>query len=307
MHITDLYTSVTDKIVRQLESGDVPMWLKPWKVSTRNGAGLLPINTVTGRHYHGINIPLLWGEAADKGYPTHAWVTYNQAQDKGAHVRKGERATQVVFTKKLRIKEKDTEVEKQISMLRTYWVFNVAQIDDLPERHPELPDSTFDHLAQADAFIAATHADIRHGGNDACYVPSKDYILLPPFGAFKTTEGFYATNLHELGHWTGAEARVNRDLTGRFGTRAYAAEELVAELTAAFLCAHLGIQGELRHAGYLKTWAELLKADNRAIFTAAAKAQQAADYLRAFSETIEESRDVEDHVRPEHVDGRAAA
>ena len=304
-----LYQEVTDKIVRQLESGDVPMWLKPWKVSTRNGAGLLPINTVTGRHYHGINIPILWGEAADKGYPSHAWLTFNQAQEKGAHVRKGEKATQVVFTKKLRIKHKDTDEEKQISMLRAYFVFNEAQVEGMP-----VPASGSDILVnpderrhQAGAFIKATGADIRHGGNDACYVPSKDYILLPPFGAFKTTEGYFATALHESGHWTGSETRLNRNLTGRFGTRAYAAEELIAELTAAFLCAHLGIEGELRHAGYLKRWAELLRNDNRAIFTAAAKAQQAADFLRAFSETIEENRDVEISVRAVHVSGRVAA
>ena len=304
-----LYQEVTDKIVRQLESGDVPMWLKPWKVSTRNGAGLLPINTVTGRHYHGINIPILWGEAADKGYPTHAWLTYNQANEKGAHVRKGEKATQVVFTKKLRIKDEATEEDKQISMLRAYFVFNIAQIEGLPDpTSSELIDETPEQkTSKVNCFIAATDADFRHGGNDACYVPSKDYILLPPFGAFKTTEDYYATALHEAGHWTGAEKRLNRNLTGRFGTRAYAAEELIAELTAAFLCAHLGVTGELRHAGYLKTWAEMLRNDNRAIFTAAAKAQQAADFLRAFSETSEEIGDGEVHVRPEQLDGRAAA
>jgi len=283
-----LYQEVTDKIVRQLEGGDVPPWLKPWRTSHANGAGLLPINTVTGRHYHGINIPILWGEAADKGYPSHAWLTFNQANEKGARVRKGEKATQVVFTKKLRIKEEKTDEEKEISMLRGYFVFNVAQIEGLPvqastEAHQVAPENA------AQRFIAAAGADIRHGGNEAAYIPSRDYIVMPPFGAFKTVEGYYATALHEAGHWTGAEKRLNRNLSGRFGTRAYAAEELIAELTAAFLCAHLGIEGELRHAGYLKTWAELLRHDNRAIFTAAARAQQAADFLRAFSEPIEEN------------------
>jgi antirestriction protein ArdC len=300
-----LYQEVTDKIVRQLESGDVPPWLKPWRTSHANGVGLLPINTVTGRHYHGINIPILWGEAADKGYPSHAWLTFHQANEKGAHVRKGEKATQVVFTKKLRIKDEETDEEKQISMLRGYFVFNVAQIEGLPvqastEAHQVAPEGA------AQRFIAATGADIRQGGNEAAYIPSRDYIVMPPFGAFKTVEGYYATALHEAGHWTGAEKRLNRNLSGRFGTRAYAAEELIAELTAAFLCAHLGIEGELRHAGYLKTWAELLRHDNRAIFTAAARAQQAADFLRAFSEPIEENRDVEVHLRPQQLDSRAA-
>ena len=110
---------------------------------------------------------------------------------------------------------------------------------------------------------------------------------MPPFGAFKTEAGYWATLCHEAGHWSGHESRLDRNLTGRFGTRAYAAEELVAELTSAFLCAHLGIIGQLRHAGYLSKWSELLRHDERAIFTAATKAQQAADFLRAFSENIE--------------------
>jgi antirestriction protein ArdC len=118
------------------------------------------------------------------------------------------------------------------------------------------------------------------------YVPSLDTIVMPPAEAFRTVEHFYATELHELGHWTAHEKRLNRDLKNRFGSKAYAAEELVAELTAAFLCAHLGIQGELRHAGYIADWISLLKEDDRALFTAASKASQAAEFLRAFSEEI---------------------
>lgn len=284
-----LYQEVTDRIVAQLETGDVPMWLKPWKTSVANGMTLLPSNFATGRSYHGINVPILWGAADDRGYPTPQWLTFKQAKEKGASVRKGERATQVVFTKKLRITDRETEEEKQISMLRAYFVFNVAQVEGLPEREnlapPMTPDERDTKLA---LFFAATHADIRHGGNQACYVPSLDYIQMPPYGAFKSIEGYHATKLHELGHWTAHATRLDRNLTGRFGTRAYAAEELVAELTAAFLCAHLGVTGELRHAGYIKNWIELLKHDERAIFTAAAKASSAADYLRAFSEKEED-------------------
>jgi antirestriction protein ArdC len=150
------------------------------------------------------------------------------------------------------------------------------------------PENTEERHRAADFFIVATRADIRHGGNEAAFYPSLDYIVMPPFGAFRTTEGYYATKLHELGHWSGHSARLDRNLAGRFGTRAYAAEELVAELTSAFLCAHLGIDGELRHAGYLQHWTDLLRHDNKAIFTAAAKAQQAADFLTAFSQPIEE-------------------
>ena len=170
-------------------------------------------------------------------------------------------------------------------MLRTYSVFNVAQIDGLAqptEATGQLPEP--DRMAQVEAFVVATKADIRTGGNQPMYVPSQDFIAMPLLGAFRDANNYYATLLHECGHWSGAERRLNRDLKNRFGTKAYAAEELIAELTAAFLCAHLGIEGELRHAGYVADWITLLKEDDRAIFTAASKASQAADFLRAFSE-----------------------
>jgi antirestriction protein ArdC len=180
----------------------------------------------------------------------------------------------------------EDEERSIISMLRTYSVFNVAQIEGLPE--PEAPKPVnVEHEAQS--FIKATSADIRHGGDRACFVPSKDFINLPEVWQFRDVDSYFATALHELGHWSGAKSRLDRDLSGRFRTRSYAAEELIAELAAAFLCAHLGIKGELRHAGYVQDWISLLKDDRRAIFTAASKASQAADYLRGFSERIEEA------------------
>src|SRR3984893_4098300 len=140
----------------------------------------------------------------------------------------------------------------------------------------------------ASPFIAATSADIRGGGDMAGYIPSKDYIALPPAAAFKSMESYYATTLHELGHWSGHETRLKRELSTRFGTESYAVEELVAELTSAFLCAELGVQGELRHSGYIDHWIKLLESDPRAIFTAATKASQAANYLRSLSEARNE-------------------
>ena len=139
-------------------------------------------------------------------------------------------------------------------------------------------------MSNAEGFIAATKANIRTGGNEALYVPSRDYIRMPQLKAFENVSHYYATLLHECAHWTGHEKRLNRDLKNRFKTRAYAAEELIAELTAAFLCAHLDIQGELRHAGYIDDWISLLKEDDRAVFTAASKASQAANYLKSISE-----------------------
>ena len=280
MKLANLYEQVTTKIIAELETGAVP-WTRPWRYQ-RTGS-IMPQNFATGRPYSGVNIPILWGEAIAKGYDRHQWLTFKQAQELKATVRKGEHGTVVVFTKKLRVGEEDET--KLVSMLRTYSVFNVAQVDgfteDLatPEALPEL-----DRMAAVDAFVGATKAEIRTGGNQPMYVPSQDFIAMPALGQFRDANNFYATLLHECGHWSGAEKRLNRDLKNRFGTRAYAAEELIAELTAAFLCAHLGIEGELRHAGYIADWIQLLKEDDRAIFTAASKASQAADFLRAFSE-----------------------
>jgi antirestriction protein ArdC len=284
MHISALYESVTNRIIEEMKNGTVP-WTKPWK--SGKTFGVMPMNAATGRPYNGINIPLLWRAADVHGYPTHGWLTYKQAHAAGGQVRKGEKATTVVFTKKLHIKDKQTDEDKQIGMLRTFAVFNVAQIDGLPDKPtPELVDIGTSNVNQlVDGFIAATKADIRIGGNIACYVPSKDFVALPPMDAFVTIESFYATALHELGHWTAPKHRCDREASGRYGTQGYAAEELVAELTAAFLCAHLGIKGELRHTDYIANWIQLLTEYPRAMFAAASKASQAPDYLRKFSET----------------------
>jgi antirestriction protein ArdC len=279
MKVHELYASVTDRIIADLEAGAAP-WVKPWK----NGpvTGILPHNGATHRPYNGINVMLLWAEREVKGYSTPNWMTYRQALGLGARVREGEKASTVVFTKQLRVKDKETEEEKKVGMLRTYAVFNADQIDGLP-KPDDIVRTPGQSIEAVEAFISATGACIRLGGNKACYVPSHDFVAMPDKHQFKSLEHYYATALHECGHWSGHEKRLNRDLKNRFGTQAYAAEELVAELAAAFLCAHLGIPGELRHADYIATWIKLLKDDDRTIFTAASKAQQAADYLTAFS------------------------
>lgn len=282
MKLTDLYSSVTNTIIRDLERG-APPWVRPWKGSA---GGFLPQNYATGRHYNGINICILWYEAEQHGYATQQWLTFQQALAQKACVRKGEKGTTVVFVKRLHVGQ--DEDAKTIGMMRTFTVFNIAQIEGLPqpEPMPDIPEVV--RNATTEAFIAATEADIRRGGDMAAYIPSKDYITIPFEKDFTGMEHFYATALHELSHWSGAKHRLDRDLSGRFKTQSYAAEELVAELSAAFLCAHLGVQGELRHSGYIGNWLELLKSDDRAIFTASSKASQAADYLRAFSEQVEE-------------------
>ncbi len=281
MKISDLYQSVTDDIVGALEEG-TPPWVKPWRTGNGRHGNLLPVNAATGRNYSGVNVLILWGQREAGGFSRNAWMTFNQARSMNATVRKGEKGTTVVFARPLTI-EKDDE-EKTIRMLRSFTVFNVGQIDGLPAEEPDPEEPSEARESRAEAFVEATGAALHHGGDSAHYVPARDSIAMPPFRAFVDVGSYYATLLHELGHWSGHKSRLDRDLTGRFGTRSYAAEELVAELTAAFLCAQLGITSELRHASYIEHWIELMQDDNRAIFTAAAKASQAAEFLRAFSE-----------------------
>ena len=278
-----IYETVTNQIIAELEAGAIP-WTQPWKNQRRGG--VMPLNAATGRPYSGINIPILWHAVRVNGYPSHEWMTFKQAVEKKACIKKGSKGTMVVFTKRI-VRDKEDE-RASISMLKTYHVFNVEQIEGLPDHIDDTDKMVIEPIEAAERFIAATKADIRLGGSKACYVPSHDFVALPPKDAFKNATNFYAIALHELGHWAGNEKRLNRDLTNRFGTRAYAAEELIAELNAAFLCAHLGIEGELRHAGYIEDWISLLRDDKRAIFTASSKASQAANHLRSYSEKIED-------------------
>ena len=277
----DIYADVSARIIAELERGAAP-WVKPWSATPGQNT---PQNAVTNRPYSGCNVILLW-LARNRGWATPRFLTFKQALEAGGHVRKGEHGTKVYFVKQLQVKDGDGEEAETrlVPMLREYIVFNVDQCDGLPDRilagkpmrvrNPDTRD------ALADDFLRSTGADIREGQGEAYYVHSHDFISMPAFAAFKGAAHFYGTAFHELGHWTGHKSRIDRDLRHRFGERAYAAEELVAELCAAFLCAEFSIDGDLRHAGYIETWVGLLKADRRAFFTACSKAQAAADYLR---------------------------
>ncbi|MGH6777884.1 MAG: ArdC family protein [Bradyrhizobium sp.] len=281
----DLYSEVSARIVAELEAGASP-WVKPWSASA--GANT-PCNAVTNRPYSGSNVVLLWMAQA-AGYRTPRYLTFKQALELGGHVRKGERGTKVYFVKQLQVRDKgaDDDIAKRIvPILREYTVFNVEQCENLPQRivapsavKPRNPEARDDI---ADEFLRSTGADIREGFGEAYYRPGDDTISLPLFEAFKNAAHFYSTAFHELGHWSGHKSRLARDLRHRFGERAYAAEELVAELCSAFLCAEFSIDSDLRHAGYIQNWIGLLKADTRAFFTACSKAQAAADYLRGLA------------------------
>ena len=277
----DLYSDVTARIVQSMEAGVLP-WDKPF---TSKGS-VMPMNAVSNRPYSGINVLLFWLSGA-QGYAKPRYLTYKQAQEHGGNVRKGEHGTKLYFFKQLDIKDKASGEDKTIPLLREYTVFNVSQCDGLPDRivhGADIPKTNQDDReALADAFIKSTGADFREGVGQPCYVPSKDFISMPSFAAFKDCPAFYSVAFHELVHWTGAKSRLDRDFSGRFGTKAYAAEELVAEIGAAFINAEFGFDRIEQNAAYLGTWITLLKDDSRAIFTAASKASKAAEYLRGLA------------------------
>jgi antirestriction protein ArdC len=282
----DLYSRITNKIIADLEQG-VRTWFKPWSAEHTAGRITRPLRS-NFQPYNGVNVLVLWSEAVTRGYSCPVWITYKQSEELGGQVRKGERGSMVVYADRFRktgTNDKGEEVERDIPFLKAYTVFNAEQIDNLPERFhpkPENPLPAELRHAAAETFIGNTGADIRHGGNQAFYASSHDRIQLPPFAAFKDPEGFYATALHELTHWTRHETRLARDFgRKRWGDEGYATEELVAEIGSAFLCADTGVTPEPRpdHAAYIASWLTVLRRDNRAIFTAASHAQRAADYL----------------------------
>lgn len=290
----DVYTRVTERIISDLEQG-IRTWMKPWSVEHTAGRITKPLRH-NGTPYRGMNILLLWGEALAKGYAAPIWMTYKQAQETGGQVRKGEHGSLVVYANsitKTETNEKGEDTECEIPFMKGYTVFNVEQVEGLPEHYyaqPANPLPLSERIENADRFMANTAATIHHGGNRAFYAPARDAIQLPPFESFKDKESYYATALHELTHWTKPKSRLDRDFSAkRFGDHGYAREELVAELGAAFLCAELGITPEVRedHAAYLGHWLTVLKEDKRAIFSAPAHAQRAADYLSGLQQEQE--------------------
>jgi antirestriction protein ArdC len=283
----DIYTRVTGQIVALLEAGTRP-WIQPWQ--TAHGAG--PVSRPLRFNlepYSGINILTLWASAMSQGFAAPVWMTFRQALELGGHVRKGERGSPVVYANSCKRTETDPdsgeEDERSIPFLKAYTVFNIEQIEGLPDQFSAPARSTLNpdtHVRKADAFFAATGADIRHGGSSACYIPTLDRIHMPEFADFRDAECYYATLAHEMTHWTGHDARLRRSFgRERFGDAGYAMEELVAELGAAFLCADLELTLSVRedHASYIASWLKVLKGDTIAVFTAAAHAQRAAEWL----------------------------
>jgi antirestriction protein ArdC len=284
----DVYTRITNKIVADLEQGVRP-WMKPWNASHTTGRIMRPLRH-NGIAYSGINTLMLWASAMEQGFAAPIWMTFKQAIELNAHVRKGEKGSLVVYANTITKSVDDgagNEVEREIPFLKGYTVFNVEQIEGLPEQYytrPQIQLTTVERIARADVFFASTRADIRYRGDRAFYSCDGDYIQMPVIEAFRDAESFYATLAHESTHWTKHPSRLERDFGRKtWGDEGYAREELVAELGAAFLCADLDLTPEVRddHASYIATWLTALKNDKRAIFSAAAHAQRAADYLKS--------------------------
>jgi antirestriction protein ArdC len=283
----DIYQRITDQIVSELEKGVKP-WLQPWHAEHASGRITRPLRA-NGVAYRGINVLVLWSAAMEKGYAAPIWMTFKQANELKASVRKGECGSLVVYADKILRSETDAatgeEAERAIPFMKGYTVFNVEQIDGLPQHFygaPLPPTHAVERIARAEAFFAATGANVVHGGSRACYVPSTDNIHIPCIDFFRDAESYYATRAHETTHWTRHPSRLDRDFgRKRFGDEGYAMEELVAELGSAFLSADLELTPETRadHASYIASWIKVLKNDRRAIFTAASHAQRAADFL----------------------------
>jgi antirestriction protein ArdC len=287
----DIHQTVTDQIIAAIERGAGEVVL-PWQ---RGGSsfGFLPKNAVTGKHYNGLNILSLWCAAELKHYAGEGlWASYRQWASIDAQVRKGEKATLVVFYKEYQgapdpHDEGDTGKRR---VAKASWVFHASQVDGFKMPDAPEPKPPIEKLANVEAFIAATGAVVKVGGDRAFYSRAFDTITMPDEDRFtgdalERREGWVSVALHELSHWSGNEKRLNREFGKRFGDNAYALEEAVAEFSAAFLCAELGVSAVPRpdHAAYIQNWLQVLKEDNRAVFTAAAKASEAARYLASFS------------------------
>lgn len=278
----DVAQEITARIIAAIEAG-TPPWKQPWKGAFGN---LRPLRN-NGAPYTGVNILILWDRAGQMGYENSRWMTFRQALELGGHVRKGERAVSVVYygsTTKTVEDERGEETDQTIRFLKSYPVFNVEQIENLPAHFYEHKRQNVVRTpppSERLAFFDSVGAEIRHGGDRAFYHRGEDYIQMPPFGAFDDPERYFATLAHEITHWSGASHRLDRKKGAAFGDSDYAYEELVAEIGSAMLGAEIGLAPDHieDHAAYVGSWLKSLRNDKRFILKAAADAQRACDYV----------------------------
>jgi antirestriction protein ArdC len=295
MKAAEAIAGIVARLVAQIEAGATG-WEMPWRNFSVAG---WPTNAVSGRHYRGGNAIVLAVTAYTVGYPTARWATYKQWASIGAHVRRGERATTAIYWHAQPATDDGSASDDDdgqtaadvnggpAAWARSFSVFNAAQIDNDPQPDTSRVDvDRVERDAVAEAWFAniPAAAVVGWGEGNPCYRPGVDRIVMPPFDAFDTAADAYATLAHELAHWTGHPSRLNRSFGVRFGDHAYAAEELVAELSAAFTCALVGIDTVARtdHAGYLAHWCQLLRRTPSALWSIAAKAQAATDLLDSY-------------------------
>ena len=291
----DVYKRITDKIIADLEQG-VRTWMKPWNAGNTAERITRPLRH-NGIPYSGINILMLWAEGVSQGFSSPMWMSFRQATQLNAHVKKGEKGSLVVYANSITRTEQDAsgeDSEREIHYMKGYTVFNVEQVEGLPAyyyQQSEMKTTPVERIVHAEEFFKATKAEIRYRGDRAYYSCDGDYIQMPVIEAFRDAESFYATLAHESAHWTKHPSRLDRDFERKsWGDEGYAREELVAELSSAFLCADLGLTPEVRddHASYIANWLTALKNDKRAIFSAASHAQKAVDYLHGLQARAEE-------------------
>ena len=289
----DVFTEITNAITAQLENGVLP-WTQPWREgASATGSATMPHN-IRGRPYRGANAFWLDLIGKSKGYGRPVWLTFNQAKDAGGSVKKGEKGTPVFFWKFDKKPDPANPGKlKETVFVKGYTVFNLDQCEGVACPEPRARPLA-ERVDAAEALANATGAAIQWGGARAFYSPHFDSVQMPERGSFKSADGLYGTLFHELGHWTGHDSRLKREFGRRFGDEAYAFEELVAELTAAFICGSQGFTAPARpdHASYLASWLKVLKGDPRAFITAASAAQKAADFILA-------TQTAEDELEPE--------
>lgn len=274
-----LYESVTADIVKHLENGVRP-WTSAWRTNPASGVCLIPTNAASGRAYSGMNTLLLWMAAAQKGYPTHGWVTFRQANELKAKVRKGEKSTTVIYVSWKNVAD-EGQPERMSPRVKAYSVFNLAQLDNLPEHLTAPPEPWPERLDGFRKMVDATGITVQPGAKP-CYFPGPDVVQIPNHSDFDSDDDFVSTLSHELVHATGHPSRLNRKFNEKIFKREYATEECVAELGACFLCAALGFSYvEAQSPAYIDGWLKVLKADTRAIFSIASYASQAADWIRS--------------------------
>jgi antirestriction protein ArdC len=280
---TDIYSQVNDRILAALEQGIIP-WKRPW-------TGRLPTNYDSGREYRGVNILTLGIAEMVRGYSSPYWMTFRQAQKHRGHIRKGEKATYIVFSeKKIREIEKEdgTKEERVFHFVRSFPVFNWEQTDGVPKKEADValnPDRDLIEVCNSLLTGMPNPPTYRESGSSAYYVPKDDLVNLPPIEAFRTSEGYVATKFHEYAHSTGHESRLNRPgimAVAAFGGGDYSFEELIAELTSAYLCARIGIDNTLGNSSaYIQNWLKALKDDKTMLMKASGKAMAAVEYILA--------------------------